>query len=325
MIFNPIEHRAQLQNFPEYIATGKVLNDYIWKTQKYGRLLLQKSSSQPLNMVVVGRVDAYRFNCGPAGTCFKLDVAGLEKSKQQFHLGKPSDEPFAGDFNRAIAVLEKFQSATAKSSDKKNLIVNQYDETMVRFMHRLFNKRVMLISASFAIRIFILSLHQEKPIPRPQGLQSALDDIENPSQGKLVLEEEQGHIDTETDLWPVPPHLADELDRIKYNFTVNPLPVYKDDEFISPSDVETCLDGALVEVTFNLEHYAIFKHNEIPHDTFDADVLQINILKDADKTPLSAFKLHNVHDGPIRLHKRGAETSAVEEPAAKKTKEKESE
>jgi hypothetical protein len=120
-------------------------------------------------------------------------------------------------------------------------------------------------------------------------------------------------------------HLANELDRIKYNFMVNPLPVYKDDEFISPSDIEARLDGALVEVTFNLEHYAIFKHNEIPHDTFDADVLQINILKDADKTPLSAFKLHNVHDGPIRLHKRGAETSAVEEPAAKKTKEKESE
>ncbi|KAG2739403.1 hypothetical protein P692DRAFT_20664131, partial [Suillus brevipes Sb2] len=90
-------------------------------------------------------VDAYRYNCGPAGTCFKLDVAGLEKSKQQFHLGKPLDEPFAGDFNRAIAVLEKFQSATAKTSDKKNLIAHQYDETMVRFMHRLFNKRVMLI------------------------------------------------------------------------------------------------------------------------------------------------------------------------------------
>lgn len=142
MSFNAAQHRAHLKDFPEYIAAGNLKNDYMWQTQKYGRLLMQKSTRQPLNIIMVGRVEAYRFNCGPAGTCFKLDVAGLEKSKQQFHLGKPGEEPFAEDFMRAVTVLEKLQTATAKTKEKKNLIVKEYDETMVRFMHRLFNKRV---------------------------------------------------------------------------------------------------------------------------------------------------------------------------------------
>jgi hypothetical protein len=155
MVFDAVQHRAQLQEFPEYIASGNLQNDYMWQTQKYGRLLMQKSTRQPLNIVMVGRVDAYRFNCGPSGTCFKLDVAGLEKSKQQFHLSKPVAEPFAGDFNRAIALLDKLQSATAKTKDRKNLLVKEYDETMVRFMHRLFSKRVSFLSTSCSLQVLI--------------------------------------------------------------------------------------------------------------------------------------------------------------------------
>lgn len=151
MVFDAVQHRAQLQEFPEYIASGNLQNDYVWQTQKYGRLLMQKSTRQPLNIVMVGRVDAYHFNCGPSGTCFKLDVAGLEKSKQQFYLGKPVSEPFAADFNCALALLEKFQSATAKTKGGKSLLVKEYDETMVRFMHRLFSKRVTLLSPSYSL------------------------------------------------------------------------------------------------------------------------------------------------------------------------------
>jgi hypothetical protein len=118
----------------------------------------------------------------------------------------------------------------------------------------------------------------------------------------------------------VPPHLVKELDRVKYDYTVNPLPVYKDEQFVLAAAVETCLNGALVEVTFNLEHYAIFKQNEIPHDTFDADVLQINILKDTEVIPLSSFKLHDVHEGPMKLQKRIVQLSSAEEPVTKKMK-----
>jgi hypothetical protein len=127
-------------------------------------------------------------------------------------------------------------------------------------------------------------------------------------------------VDAETNLWPVPPHLTQELDRIKYDFTVNPLPVYKNEQFVPAAALETCLHGALVEVTFNLEHYAIFKQNETPHDSFDADILQINILEDGEETPLSLFKLHDVHKGPIKLQKRGFQLSSAEEPVAKKVK-----
>jgi hypothetical protein len=142
MVFNTVEHRTQLQDFPSYIASGNVYNDYMWQSQKYGHLLMQKSTRQPPNIVMVGHVDVYHFNCGPLGTCFKLDVARLEKLKQQFHLGKPQDEPFAEDFSCAITVLEKFQSTTVKTKDRNSLVVKQYGEMMVRMMHCLFTKRV---------------------------------------------------------------------------------------------------------------------------------------------------------------------------------------
>ncbi|KAG2107638.1 uncharacterized protein F5147DRAFT_653172 [Suillus discolor] len=299
MSFDAAQHRAHLKDFPEYITAGNLKNNYMWQTQKYGRLLMQKSTRQPLNIIMVGCVEAYRFNCGPAGTCFKLDVAGLEKSKQQFHLGKPAEELFAEDFMRAVTVLEKLQTATAKTKEKKNLIVKEYDETMVRFMHRLFKKR-------------------EKPILQPKKFGTYLEDLENPSE--LEQQEDCEMVDEETDLWPVPPHLAKELERIKYNFITNPLPIYKDEEFVGPAAVEKCMSEALVEVTFNLEHYAIFKQNEPVHDTFDADILQVNILKDGDDTPLSAFKLHDVHEGPVKLQKKRSLVMSAEEPAAKKTK-----
>lgn len=127
-------------------------------------------------------------------------------------------------------------------------------------------------------------------------------------------------MDAETNLWPVPPHLAKELDRIKFDFAVNPLPVYKNEKFMPAATLKTCLKGALVEVTFNLEHYAIFKQNETPHDSFDADVLQITILEDGEETPLSLFKLHDVHEGPIKLQKRVLQLSVAEEPVSKKVK-----
>jgi hypothetical protein len=86
---------------------------------------------------------------------FQTGHCQFEKSKQQFHLGKPVEEPFAEDFNRTISFLEKFQSATAKTKDRKNLLVKQYDETMVRFMHHLFTKMVMFMSTLCFRRVLI--------------------------------------------------------------------------------------------------------------------------------------------------------------------------
>jgi hypothetical protein len=48
------------------------------------------------------------------------------------------------------------------------------------------------------------------------------------------------------------------------------------------------------------------------------DVLQINILKGTEQTPLNSFRLHDVHDGPIKLQKRMVQWSSAEELAMKK-------
>ena len=132
-------------------------------------------------------------------------------------------------------------------------------------------------------------------------------------------------VDEETATWPIPAQLKDELNRIKYTHIVNPLPVYKDDIFVAPIEVEKELKGALIEVTLNIEHYPIFKRDAPPHDTFVGDVLQVNILRSAEPVLPNIYKTRDVHKGPIKLQlKRNANEEQEEHPAKRaRTEEKE--
>jgi hypothetical protein len=104
-------------------------------------------------------------------------------------------------------------------------------------------------------------------------------------------------LDDRTEHWPIKASLQDALNRIKYQFKAVPLPVYVDDRFIKPVDVYEVLKGALVEVQFELHHYRIQKKK---FDSFNATVQQVLVLKPGVARPATAFKRHNVEEGPVR-------------------------
>ena len=64
-------------------------------------------------------------------------------------------------------------------------------------------------------------------------------------------------MDEETEHWPVPPRLKEELNKIKFEYYAVPLAVYADDNFIEPTLVNNTIRGALVELHFELHHFAI--------------------------------------------------------------------
>ena len=91
--------------------------------------------------------------------------------------------------------------------------------------------------------------------------------------------------------------LRPDLDKVKFSYQACPLPVYVGDHFIKPQDVQGVLQGALVEVSFELQHFCIKKKNE---DSFNASVQQVVILQPGEACPTNAFKRCNVFDGPVR-------------------------
>ena len=105
-------------------------------------------------------------------------------------------------------------------------------------------------------------------------------------------------VDYETEHWPVPPRLREELNKIKYEYRAVPLSTYINDIFVEPARVNTFIKGALVELHFELHHFAIRKK---AHDSFNASIEQIVILRRSDDRPATAYKRKNPREGPIQV------------------------
>ena len=113
---------------------------------------------------------------------------------------------------------------------------------------------------------------------------------------------EQGEVteavDNEMEHWPVPQHLCEELNRIKFKYHTVPLPVYVNKFFMEPAHINNCIKGALVELHFKLHHFAIWKRMQ---DSFNATIKQIVILHHCDECPATAYKRKNPQEGPIQV------------------------
>ena len=96
--------------------------------------------------------------------------------------------------------------------------------------------------------------------------------------------------------WPVPPWLREELNKIKFEYYAVPLTVYADNNFIEPALVNNTIRGALVELHFELHHFAIRKAVQ---DSFNASIEQIVILRPSEACPMTVYKRKHPHDGPI--------------------------
>lgn len=107
-----------------------------------------------------------------------------------------------------------------------------------------------------------------------------------------------GHaVDSETENWPVPADMRDDLDSIKHAFFAIPLSVFVGNKFVDAENAESVLNGALAEIFFELYHYAIRGDNK---DSYNGMIEQIQILQPGEVRHVDAYKRKNVRDGPIR-------------------------
>lgn len=82
--------------------------------------------------------------------------------------------------------------------------------------------------------------------------------------------------------WPSTGGAKSELGRLSLTYRVLPLPVYNiSHSLVGPAKVNAVLRNSVVEIHFNLKHYAIRADGVAKFDTYTAFVRQIVVIKEA--------------------------------------------
>jgi hypothetical protein len=96
--------------------------------------------------------------------------------------------------------------------------------------------------------------------------------------------------------------MKDELEALVPTHAAQPLPVYKDDMYVPPTEVNRVLHNALVKIHFTLKHYCIRQKGEKGKiiDSFSGLIEQIVVLKAGKARNASNYKRKNILEGPYR-------------------------
>ena len=227
---------------------------------------------------IASHVMEYCPACGPTGNFSKVQNEGettskhkygsLETAKYHLYLGRPDRTPFVDDFDKSITNLEKVQEKIGSCAKHLNLIVLDSPDK-----HLCFTQNV--------------SKRKDRPVSEPLSCVSSVQRMTHPAENAVY---------SKTENWPVPADMQDDLDTIKHVFVMVPLSIFIGNKFVDPDNAENVLNSALVEIFFELYHYAIRRDNK---DSYNDMIEQIQILQPGGVRCVNTYKWKNVHDEPI--------------------------
>ena len=134
-------YRSNVLQYPSYCAFPGFLSSLGWRTEKSGDVMVNKTSNENAVMTVIGRISERRLDCGPTGNFVKGKFGGLETAKFHCLLDKPVGTPFADDFDKGVANLEKAQGNIASTRNRNHFILVNGQEKKLRFTRHVFEKR----------------------------------------------------------------------------------------------------------------------------------------------------------------------------------------
>ncbi|KAG2029674.1 hypothetical protein BDR03DRAFT_1018094 [Suillus americanus] len=237
--FDAHTYHINQSNISSYAVSPNLVQSTTWQHTSTG-LEVVNDDEESFIATIVGCALAYHLRCGPAGNHFSSGMTLLEKAKYQFHICHPANHELGADFTAAINNLEALQNQVGKTKDHKNMIINDVTGKMLCCATNVFATWIEIVPDS---------RHGQK--------------VENAPK-----------IDEGTKNWPIPDNFVKEFDILKYKFKAHPLPLYHDNHLIQPVHANEILNGAMVEVQFQIHHWCIKDF-----DSFQATPQKVTILK----------------------------------------------
>jgi hypothetical protein len=135
-------YRAELLRIPSYCASPLFLSGVGWQTKDSGDVLVDKDCNANTVAIVVGRVLDHRLFVTPNGNYSKDAFGDFSTTKFLFLIGKPTDTPFAEDFDKGLECFSKIQNQIASTPKRLNFITTTGRCKSLRLTRNIFHKRV---------------------------------------------------------------------------------------------------------------------------------------------------------------------------------------
>ncbi|KAF8835625.1 hypothetical protein BDN67DRAFT_1015397 [Paxillus ammoniavirescens] len=148
------------------------------------------------------------------------------------------------------------------------MLINKVGGKMIRFAQSIFEERKNAVRDSPSPKKSVVYLEDLKKDTFPENESNTVTSDTEPNE----------EMDKETKHWPIDAKYQDELDLIKPLFHAIPLPLYKNNKFIKPRDINDKLKNSLVKVHFSI-HHTYIKKDKTTQDSFQAHIHEIKILK----------------------------------------------
>ncbi|KAN0141070.1 hypothetical protein V8E53_000826, partial [Lactarius tabidus] len=272
MQHNLSRYRDQLLTVDCHGASKTFTSSVSWLPQRTGNILVDSKTNQNAVISVVGRVLDNRLDCSSLGNHGKRPPAKFPTAKFHLLLGKPTKTIFADDFDITMKNLENIQDNIGSTKNHQNLVVCERGDHALRFTRSVFETRQPPIPGTSLTNFVPIFTSRSPPL---------------------------GVVDKATEQWPVPLELRDTMDKIRHTHRAVPLRVFLNEKLIDVDHVMDVLVGALIEMHFELRHYAI-QGSTPPLDSFNANIEQIMVLQPGEARPPTAYKRSTEDDGPIR-------------------------
>ena len=105
-------------------------------------------------------------------------------------------------------------------------------------------------------------------------------------------------MDAVTQNWHIPAEYRSEWENIKDSYHAIPLHIFHNRKAVPMRNVKSIIEGAIVEIQFELRHFPIKNKT---FNSFNASLLQVQILEPGQERPPTLFKRKNMDEGPIQL------------------------
>ncbi|KAF7971097.1 hypothetical protein HWV62_22092 [Athelia sp. TMB] len=295
-----------LMNLEHYVNRTGFLTGVGWSRVENADVLVDKMTKRIAVLIVVGKVNANKIRCGPAGSFAAENPYGtFDRAKFQFTISRPDEPVLAREYDKAVKIMTFLQKDVAKTENHEYFLVDQNRD--MRFSQSIFEKRVKPLKSvpryaptgDYAVdgAVLLESLVSTTPPNDAFESDASGDTLDEPDSDDGLDEITRSYAKY------IPHNLQKKYHDLIKDYAVTPLRLFtREGAYVTPDNVESILPGSLVECHFTFKHYWFPGGAAGKSDTFTAGLEQTIWLKAGSPRLISGGynKRRNPFDGPTQ-------------------------